>query len=98
MENKMRKLILLALTSLSLTAMANTDITDFVKVRFADLDADNNGSLNLAELRGTSRDWMTKAGMDEAVQISKNEAKMTQLDTDLDKKISIEEFAVVHKK
>ncbi|WP_019028952.1 EF-hand domain-containing protein [Colwellia piezophila] len=94
----MKKLILLTLTCLSLTAMANTDITDFVKVRFADLDADNNGSLSLTELRATSRDWMTKAGFSEAKQISKNETKMTQLDINLDKKISIEEFAVVHKK
>ncbi len=94
----MKKLILLTLMSLSITAMANTDVSNFVQVRFADLDTDNNGSLNLSELRGTTRDWMTKAGFDEAKQISKNEAKMIQLDTNKDKKISIEEFAVVHNK
>ena len=94
----MKKIILITLASLSLTAMANTDVSHFVKVRFADLDADSNGSLNLAELRGTSRGWMDKAGMAEAEQVSKNEAKMTQLDTNKDKKLSIEEFAVVHKK
>jgi hypothetical protein len=94
----MKKLILLTLTSLSLTAMANTDVTDFVKVRFADLDADNNGSLSLTELRATSRDWMTKAGFSEAKQVSKNEVKMTQIDSNQDKKISIAEFAVLHNK
>lgn len=94
----MKKLILITLASLSLTAMANADVTDFVKVRFAALDADNNGSLNLEELRGTSRGWMDKAGMAESEQVSKNEAKMAKIDTNKDKKISIEEFAVLHKK
>lgn len=94
----MKKLILLTLTCLSLTAMANADVSNFVQVRFAALDADNNGSLNLAELRGTSRGWMDKAGFDEAKQVSKNEAKMIQLDTNKDKKISIKEFAVLHNK
>ncbi|MEW6997828.1 hypothetical protein AADZ86_08990 [Colwelliaceae bacterium BS250] len=94
----MKKLILITLTSLSLTAMANADVSDFVKVRFADLDIDKNGSLNTAELRGTSRDWVTKAGIDEAEQVKRNAGKMTQLDINHDKKISIEEFAVVHSK
>ncbi len=94
----MKKLIFITLTSLSLTAMASTDISPWVKVRFADLDADSNGSLNLTELRGTTRDWMTKAGFNEAKQIKKSEAKMTQLDTNQDKKISIEEFAANHSK
>ncbi len=94
----MKKLILLALTSLSLTAMANTDITHFVQIRFTALDTDNNGSLSLTELRGTNRGWMTKAGFDEAKQIKKTEDKMTQLDTNQDKQVSIEEFSVLHNK
>ena len=94
----MKNFILIVLTSLTINVAAEVKITDWVKVRFADLDVDGNGSLNLTELRGTTREWMTKAGIDEAEQLKRNAAKLAKLDTDTDKIISIEEFAANHHK
>ena len=94
----MKYFILIVLTSLTVTVAAEENITDWIKVRFADLDADGNGYLNLTELRGTTKDWMTKAGIDEVEQIKRNAEKLAKLDTDTDKQISIEEFAANHNK
>ncbi|WNC69147.1 EF-hand domain-containing protein [Thalassotalea nanhaiensis] len=76
----------------------NSNITDWQKTRFKQLDLDNNGSLNVEEMRGTTKEWMTKAGFDEAEQVKRTSKKLAKLDTNKDKSISLDEFAADHNK
>lgn len=69
------------------------EVTDYQKTRFAELDVDGNGFLNLTELRGTTEGWMSKAGYNEEKQVQITGKKLTRLDIDKDKQISLVEFA-----
>ena len=94
----MKKLLLIALTSFTFAATAQAEVTDWLKTRFAELDTNGNGSLNATEMRGTTKQWMTKAGLSEEEQIKRTGQKLAKLDTNSDQKISLEEFAADHKK
>lgn len=66
--------------------------------RFAELDVDGNDILDNTEFRGTTRDWMTKAGVPEEKQIKETNKKHKQFDTNTDGVVSIEEFVTSNRK
>ncbi|MEW6997824.1 EF-hand domain-containing protein [Colwelliaceae bacterium BS250] len=94
----MKKVILITLTSIVFAATAQAEITDWMKTRFAELDTDGNGGLNATEMRGTTKEWMTKEGIKEEEQIKRTNKKLAKLDTNSDKQVSLEEFAADHMK
>ena len=94
---KMNKLIVITLISLflagnHLVVAADLNIVDWEQSRFNELDSNKDGSLDNAEFRGTTRDWMTKTGISEDKQVKQTNKKFKGYDTNKDNEVSIEEF------
>jgi len=97
---KMKKLVEMTLITLlvagtSFVQAADLEIVEWEKSRFNELDTNKNGGLDNVELRGTTRDWMTKSGISEKNQIKQTNNKFRQYDANKDNKVSIEEFVTV---
>lgn len=98
----MKKIIILASTLLLTTicyaaddnqSTSESTINEWHKTRFAQLDADNNGSLNVSELRVANEGWMTKAEYSEEQKVKQAKKKFTRVDNNKDQKISLQEFS-----
>jgi len=99
----MNKLTVITLVSLlsagsSVIGAANLELQKWEQDRFKELDLNGDGSLDKAELRGTTRDWMTKTGYSEEKQINLTNNKFKNFDTNKDNKVSIEELVIANRK
>ena len=70
-----------------------TAITKWQKTNFTKMDANNNGSLDPSEFRGTTKKWMTSKGYSEDKQIEMTNKKFSRFDINKDQKVSLEELA-----
>ena len=94
----MKKLIMFSIavlaTTTSQSTQADTNITKWQQTRFSQLDTNANGSLNVGELRGTTKAWMSKAGYSEEKQIEVTGKKFVRIDTNKDNQVSLEEYVI----
>ena len=98
----MKKLIMLSIALLALTAcqssqysnqpQAHSNIAEWQQTRFAQLDTDKNGFLNLNEFLISTKPWMTKAGYDEIKRVKLTWNKLDRWDKNKDKQITLKEF------
>ena len=97
MSININKLVLITLASILVAGIpmveaADLVVTDWEKTRFNELDTNKDKTLDHAEFRGTTRDWMTKADYSEEQQVKQTNKKFKQYDANKDHLVNLEEF------
>ncbi len=96
--NKVLALTLVsALSTFQCVEAADLVVTDWEQARFNELDINNDNGLDKEEFRGTTRDWMTKAGYSEEKQIKNTNKKFNNFDTNNNNVVSLEEFVTANR-
>jgi peroxiredoxin len=85
------------LSAFQFVEAADLVFTDWEQARFNELDINNDNGLDKEEFRGTTRDWMTKAGYNEEKQIINTNKKLNNVDTNNDNVVSLEEFVTANR-
>jgi len=99
---KMNKLVAITLASLLVTGVhaveaSDLNIKEWEQNLFNELDTNKDGSMDDVEFRGTTKEWMTKAGYSEEKQIKQTNNKFKGFDHNEDNKVSLEEYVVANR-